>query len=44
MGDPVCHDAHGVGKVVGVEASAVAVDFRGTVLRVPSPYRKMEKL
>ena len=44
VGDPVCHDAHGIGKVVSVEASAVTVDFRGQHLRITSPYRKLAKL
>lgn len=44
MDDLVCHDAHGVGRVVGMEPAAVTVDFRGQTVRVPSPYRKMEKL
>lgn len=44
MDDSVCHDAFGIGRVVGMEANAVTVDFGGKVVRVPSPYRKMEKL
>ena len=44
VGDQVCHDAHGIGRVVNVEASAVTVDFRGQHLRITSPYRKLAKL
>ena len=44
MDDLVCHDAHGVGRVVGVETSAVSVDFRGQAIRIASPYRKLFKL
>ncbi len=42
--DQVCHDAHGIGRVVSVEASAVTVDFRGQHSRITSPYRKLAKL
>ena len=44
MDDPVCHDAHGVGRVISVEASAVTVDFKGQAIRITSPYRKLFKL
>ena len=44
MDDLVCHDAHGVGRVVGMEPSAVTVDFRGQAIRITSPYRKLVKL
>jgi hypothetical protein len=44
MDDPVCHDAHGIGRVVGLEPSAVTVDFRGQPIRITSPYRKLVKL
>lgn len=44
LGDLVSHDAYGVGRVVGVETSAVAVDFRDKTLRITSPYSKMSKL
>ena len=44
MDDAVCHDAHGVGRVVGVETSAVTVEFRGQPIRITSPYRKLFKL
>ena len=44
MDDLVCHDAHGVGRVVGMEPSAVTVDFRGQPVRITSPYRKLVKL
>lgn len=44
MDDLVCHDAHGVGRVVGMEPAAVTVDFRGQPIRITSPYRKLVKL
>ncbi|NYD42139.1 hypothetical protein [Nocardioides panaciterrulae] len=44
LGELVSHDAHGVGRVVGVEASAVTVDFRNQVLRLTSPFAKLAKL
>ena len=44
MDDLVCHDAHGIGRVVQMEASAVTVDFRGKGIRITSPYRKLVKL
>ena len=44
VGDRVTHDLHGLGRVIGVEANAVAVDFGAKTLRVPSPYAKMHHL
>jgi hypothetical protein len=44
VGDLVSHDSHGLGRVVGVEPAAVAVDFGSRTVRVPSPFRKMGKL
>jgi hypothetical protein len=44
VGDMVCHDLYGMGRVVGVEASAVTVDFRSQTVRITSPYLKMEPL
>lgn len=44
MDDMVSHDAYGMGRVVGVEAHAVTVDFRNQTVRVKSPYSKMSKL
>jgi len=43
-GDLVCHDAYGMGHVIGTEAQAVTVDFRTTTVRVSSPFNKMTKL
>jgi len=43
-GDLVCHDAYGMGHVVGKEAQAVTVDFRTRTVRIPSPFPKMTKL
>jgi hypothetical protein len=44
VGDQVCHDLYGLGRVVGVEAHAVSVDFGARTVRVTSPYAKMEQL
>ena len=44
MDDLVSHDAYGMGRVVGVDATAVTVDFRNQTVRVKSPYSKMSKL
>jgi transcription elongation factor GreA-like protein len=43
LGDRVSHDTFGLGRVVGVEASAVTVDFRSHSVRIVSPFRKLEK-
>lgn len=42
--DLVTHDSYGVGRVVGVETGAVAVDFTTRTIRIPSPFHKMTKL
>lgn len=44
LGDRVSHDSHGMGKVVGVDASGLTVDFGGQTLRITSPFRKMTKI
>jgi hypothetical protein len=44
LGELVSHDSYGVGRVVGVEASAVTVDFRPQVIRIASPFPKLAKL
>jgi hypothetical protein len=43
-GDRVNHDSYGVGRVIGVEAGAVTVDFRTQTLRITSPFSKMTVL
>jgi len=43
-GDLVSHDSYGMGRVVGVEAAAVTVDFRPQVVRIPSPYANLGKI
>lgn len=43
-GDLVSHDAYGMGRVVGVEAHAVTVDFGTRTVRVTSPFHKMALL
>ena len=42
--DRVSHDRYGLGRVVGVEESAVTVDFGAQSVRIVSPYHKLEKL
>ena len=44
LDDLVSHDSHGMGRVVGVEAGAVTVNFGRQSVRVTSPYRKMSRL
>jgi hypothetical protein len=44
VGDVVTHDTYGMGRVVGVEAAAVAVDFGSRTVRIPSPYAAMSLL
>jgi hypothetical protein len=42
--DGVSHDTYGVGRVKGVEEGAVTVDFRSRMVRVVSPFHKLQKL
>ena len=42
--DRVCHQAYGLGRVVGQESAAVTVDFGTRILRIVSPFQKLEKL
>ncbi|HYN65322.1 MAG TPA: hypothetical protein VES93_00440 [Ornithinibacter sp.] len=44
LGDRVCHDSYGLGRVVGIDAGGVAVDFSGRTIRITTPFRKMTKL
>jgi hypothetical protein len=44
LDDLVSHDTHGLGRVVGVDAGGVTVDFRGSTARIATPFRKMTKL
>lgn len=44
LGDRVSHDKYGLGRVTGMEAAAVTVDFGGQSVRIPSPYARMELL
>ena len=44
VGDRVAHDAYGLGRIVGEESAAVAVDFGSHRVRVPSPFHKLTKL
>jgi hypothetical protein len=43
-GDLVNHDSYGMGRVIGVEANAVTVDFGTQRVRITSPFRKMAVL
>jgi len=40
-GDLVNHDSYGMGRVIGVEADAVTVDFRTHTVRITSPFHKL---
>ena len=44
IADLVCHDVYGVGRVTGVEVSAVTVDFGRQTVRIISPFHKMQRL
>jgi len=44
LNDLVSHDAHGLGRVIHVDAAAVTVDFGAQTVRVPSPFHKMARL
>jgi hypothetical protein len=44
VGDLVCHDLYGMGRVIGAEAHAVSVDFGRETVRITSPFDKMELL
>lgn len=45
VGDQVCHDRHGLGKVIQVsDAREVVADFGTTVRRIPLPCSKLTKL
>ncbi len=44
MGDRVVHDKYGLGRIVGQEEAAVAVDFGSHQVRVVSPFHKLTKL
>ncbi len=44
VGDMVTHDSYGMGRVVGVEAHAVTVDFGTQTVRLTSPFHKLSVL
>ena len=44
LDDRVSHDVYGLGRVVGMEASAVTVDFGSRRVRIASPFPRMERL
>ncbi|UIJ35297.1 hypothetical protein [Allobranchiibius sp. GilTou73] len=44
LADRVCHDAYGMGRVVGVDKSGLTVDFGSSTRRIETPFRKMTKL
>lgn len=43
LGDRVVHDAHGMGRVLGVDPTGLTVDFTDKTLRITTPCRKMTK-
>ncbi|NGN65261.1 hypothetical protein G5C51_15305 [Streptomyces sp. A7024] len=45
VGDRVCHDQYGLGRIVAAEYDiALHVDFGDRQLRITSPYARMHKL
>ena len=42
--DRVNHDLYGMGRVIGVEAEAITVNFGTQIVRIPSPYGKLSIL
>ena len=45
VGDQVCHDRHGLGRVIEATGSTeVVADFGSTVRRIPLPSTKLTKL
>jgi hypothetical protein len=45
VGDQVCHDRHGLGRVIEkTGTSEVVADFGSTVRRIPLPSTKLTKL
>lgn len=42
--DRVLHDAHGLGRVISVDAGGATVDFTDNTVRVATPFKKMTKL
>ncbi len=44
LDDRVSHDTYGMGKIVGVDASGLTVDFSGRTVRITTPFRKMTKI
>jgi hypothetical protein len=45
VGDQVCHDRHGLGRVIEANGgSEVVADFGSTVRRIPLPSTKLTKL
>ena len=44
VGDRVCHDAYGMGRVTSCEAAAIHVDFGDASRRLVSPYAALEHL
>ena len=45
VGDQVCHDRHGLGRVIETTGTTeVVADFGSTVRRIPLPSTKLTKL
>ena len=44
VGERVCHDTHGLGRVISIDGTGATVDFGSKTVRVETPFRKMSKL
>lgn len=44
VGDRVCHDSYGLGRVVSIDGTGATVDFSDKMVRISTPFRKMTKL
>ena len=44
LGERVCHQRYGLGRVVGAEGAAITVDFGNCTVRLVSPFANLEKL
>lgn len=42
--DRVSHDTYGLGRVTGIDATAVTVDFGSQKVRITTPFEGMELL
>jgi hypothetical protein len=44
VNDRVSHDSYGLGRVIAVDAGGATVDFTARTVRIPTPFRTMNKL